>query len=146
MKRIPYYLMTLTSIAMLSSLTGCASMMSSKMPAGSVSMEQAYNGAISGSDDTTAKITGTTNAINLNQVRSRLQPVMVESNIQDTDIEANSINNQFPRLPNPNVVMYVYPHLAGTDPNQVPVPGYSTVFPMYDHVYYAMPGEVISGN
>lgn len=116
-------------------------MMSSKMPAGSVSMEQAYNGAISGTDDTTTK---TTNTINLNQARLSLQPVMLESNIQDTDTEANSINNQFPRLPNPNVVMYVYPHLAGTDPNQVPVPGYSTVFPMYDHVYYAMPGEIVA--
>ncbi len=31
------------------------------------------------------------------------------------------------------------PHLAGTDP--VPVPGYTTVFPLYQRVQYAMPGE-----
>ncbi|HGP4256684.1 TPA: TIGR03751 family conjugal transfer lipoprotein, partial [Pseudomonas aeruginosa] len=37
------------------------------------------------------------------------------------------------------LVMYVYPHLAGTDP--VPVPGYTTVFPLYQRVQYAMPGE-----
>ncbi|MFY0080265.1 TIGR03751 family conjugal transfer lipoprotein, partial [Acinetobacter baumannii] len=30
-------------------------------------------------------------------------------------------------------------HLAGTDP--VPVPGYTTVFPLYQRVQYAMPGE-----
>ncbi|WP_134563401.1 TIGR03751 family conjugal transfer lipoprotein, partial [Pseudomonas aeruginosa] len=41
--------------------------------------------------------------------------------------------------PNPDLVMYVFPHLAGTDP--VPVPGYSTVFPLYQRVQYAMPGE-----
>lgn len=49
------------------------------------------------------------------------------------------IYSQFKRLPNPDLVMYVFPHLAGTDP--VPVPGYSTVFPLYQRVQYALPGE-----
>lgn len=51
----------------------------------------------------------------------------------------NEINHQFHRLPNPDLVMYVFPHLAGSDP--VPVPGYSTVFPLYQRIQYAMPGE-----
>jgi len=51
----------------------------------------------------------------------------------------NEIYSQFQRLPNPDLVMYVFPHLAGSDP--VPVPGYSTVFPLYQRVQYAMPGE-----
>jgi conjugative transfer region lipoprotein (TIGR03751 family) len=51
----------------------------------------------------------------------------------------NEVYRQFHRLPNPDLVMYVYPHLAGTDP--VPVPGYTTVFPLYQRVQYAMPGE-----
>lgn len=51
----------------------------------------------------------------------------------------NEIERQFHRLPNPDLVMYVFPHLAGTDP--VPVPGYSTVFPLYQRVQYALPGE-----
>lgn len=51
----------------------------------------------------------------------------------------NEIVSQFQRLPNPDLVMYVFPHLAGTDP--VPVPGYSTVFPLYQRVQYALPGE-----
>lgn len=54
---------------------------------------------------------------------------------------ANAIRSQFPRLPNPDLVMYVYPHLAG-DGEQVPVPGYSTVFPLYQRRHYAQPGEV----
>ncbi|MBS7560164.1 TIGR03751 family conjugal transfer lipoprotein [Pseudomonas sp. RC4D1] len=49
------------------------------------------------------------------------------------------IHRQFHRLPNPDLLMYVFPHLAGTDP--VPVPGYTTVFPLYQRVQYAMPGE-----
>ncbi|QHF44057.1 conjugal transfer protein [Pseudomonas sp. S35] len=51
----------------------------------------------------------------------------------------NEVYRQFQRLPNPDLVMYVYPHIAGTDP--VPVPGYSTVFPLYQRIQYAMPGE-----
>jgi len=51
----------------------------------------------------------------------------------------NEITRLFKRLPNPDLVLFVFPHLAGTDP--VPVPGYSTVFPFYQRVQYAMPGE-----
>lgn len=49
----------------------------------------------------------------------------------------------FPRLPNPTLVMYVFPHLAGTE--RVPVPGYATTFTLYERVEYALPGEVPSG-
>ena len=53
--------------------------------------------------------------------------------------ETDALDQQFARLPNPDLVMYVFPHLsnAGT-----PVPGYVTVFPMYERVEYALPGEV----
>jgi conjugative transfer region lipoprotein (TIGR03751 family) len=44
----------------------------------------------------------------------------------------------FPRLANPTLVMYVFPHLAA---GGVGVPGYATLFPMYTHVIYALPGE-----
>lgn len=37
------------------------------------------------------------------------------------------------------MVLYVFPHLAGTE--AVPVPGYSTVFPFYRQAQYALPGE-----
>lgn len=56
-----------------------------------------------------------------------------------TSTARNEVYRQFQRLPNPDLVMYVYPHLAGTDP--APVPGYTTVFPLYQRVQYAMPGE-----
>ena len=51
----------------------------------------------------------------------------------------NEIDTIFPRLPNPSLVMYVFPHLASDE--QVPVPGYVTTFPMYERVEYALPGE-----
>lgn len=51
----------------------------------------------------------------------------------------DEIDTTFPRLPNPSLVMYVFPHLAGDE--QVPVPGYVTTFPLYERVEYASPGE-----
>ena len=52
----------------------------------------------------------------------------------------NEIDVLFPRLPNPTLVMYVFPHLSGD--THAPVPGYATAFPMYEQVEYALPGEV----
>lgn len=43
-------------------------------------------------------------------------------------------HNLFKRLLNPDVVLYVLPHRAG----QLPVPGYTTVFPLYERVHYQM--------
>jgi conjugative transfer region lipoprotein (TIGR03751 family) len=66
----------------------------------------------------------------------------------DADLEGytrtaeNEISGRFPRLPNPTLVMYVYPHLG---PGGAPIPGYSTTLPMYVGVEYAMPGESPSG-
>ncbi len=53
---------------------------------------------------------------------------------------ARELETRFPRLPNPTLVMYVYPHLSG--PERTPVPGYVTTFPFYARIEYALPGEV----
>ena len=60
-------------------------------------------------------------------------------NASYTRTAENEIDRQFQRLPDPDLLMYVFPHLTGTEP--VPVPGYSTVFPLYQRVQYALPGE-----
>lgn len=51
----------------------------------------------------------------------------------------NEIRALFPQVPNPSLVLFVFPHLAG--PEGVPVPGYATSFPMYEDIQYALPGE-----
>ena len=56
-----------------------------------------------------------------------------------TQQAANEIAQVFPLLPNPQMVMFVFPHLSAEG---APVPGYSTAFPMYAVDQYAMPGEV----
>ena len=56
-----------------------------------------------------------------------------------TQQAANEIEQVFPLLPNPQMVMFVFPHLSAEG---APVPGYTTAFPMYAVDHYAMPGEV----
>ena len=86
-------------------------------------------------------------SLELLDARLVLRRPLTDADVQDasavqaryTRTAQNEIYRQFHRLPNPDLVMYVFPHLAGTDP--VPVPGYSTVFPLYQRVQYALPGE-----
>ncbi|PJG84810.1 TIGR03751 family conjugal transfer lipoprotein [Conservatibacter flavescens] len=77
----------------------------------------------------------------------RIDPVnYISSNEQSayTRTAENEIKNLFPQLPNPDLIMYVYPHLS-TSGEPMPIPGYSTVIPFYGRVQYAQPGERTRG-
>lgn len=54
---------------------------------------------------------------------------------QVTRSASDEIEQLFPTLPNPTLVMYVYPHIV----DHMPVPGYSTAFPLYERVEFAEP-------
>jgi len=56
-----------------------------------------------------------------------------------TRYAADEIAQRFPLLPNPQMVLFVFPHLSA---DGAPVPAYSTAFPMYPVDRYALPGEV----
>lgn len=56
-----------------------------------------------------------------------------------TRTAGSELSVKFPRLPNPELVMYVFPHLTAKGR---PVPGYSTSFMMYETDHYALPGEI----
>lgn len=53
--------------------------------------------------------------------------------------QATETLNLFPTLPNPVLVMYVHPHLAGEE--GLPIPGYATAFTLYEKTHFALPGE-----
>jgi conjugative transfer region lipoprotein (TIGR03751 family) len=120
----------LTWISLLALLQGCAGDAQTLLPPGERDMQAIWNGATSG--HTT-----------LHEARLALRrPIHIEpAELQQpyTRSAANEIRSQFHRLPNPDLVLYVFPHLAGSE--QAPVPGYSTVFPFYRQVHYALPGE-----
>ena len=54
-----------------------------------------------------------------------------------TRTAANELEILFPLLPNPKIVLFVFPHIA----EEVPVPGYSTSFSLYEKDHYALPAE-----
>ena len=122
-------------------LGGCATSKDELLVHGDHTMLDVWN------EEAVGGASGTQAARQLLDARADLRRPLTEVDAQAatndnaayTRSAANEIYRQFHRLPNPDLVMYVFPHLAGTDP--VPVPGYTTVFPLYQRVQYAMPGE-----
>lgn len=123
----------LVSISLLAAgLGGCTSSKDSVLPQGGPTMLEIYeqHGADLGRDGA-----GGARA----QVRGRVGS-------EDADLygytrdAGSEIEQLFPRLPNPTLVMYVFPHLGEEG---APVPGYSTAVPMYERTEYALPGEIV---
>ena len=121
-------------------LGGCATSKDELLPHGEHDMLDIWNQETGGGSGPLA-------GRRLLDARQGLRRPLTEADVQAAPIDAasytrsaaNEIHRQFRRLPNPDLTMYVFPHLAGADP--VPVPGYSTVFPFYRRAPYALPGE-----
>ncbi|MCW5706953.1 TIGR03751 family conjugal transfer lipoprotein [Shinella sp.] len=128
-------------VAVALAVSGCASKKEKMLPHGDQTMLDIWNQETGG-----GARAGQGNRQLLDARQSLRRPLtradvmaMPAINTSYTRTAQNEIGRQFHRLPNPDLVMYVFPHLAGTDP--VPIPGYTTVFPLYHRVQYAMPGE-----
>ena len=124
-------------------LGGCASSKDELLPHGEHTMQDVWNQETGGGGGNTGHVA----TRSLLDARQSLRRPLTGADMQETPAvnsaytrsAANEIYRQFHRLPNPDLTMYVFPHLAGTDP--VPVPGYTTVFPLYRRAPYAMQGE-----
>ncbi len=116
-------------------LAGCSTSKEQLLPPGDSTMLDLWQQK-SGSPQMTAEARAVLRR-DLNDVERNAQPAVAESYSRDANSE---IQQQFPRLPNPDLVMYVFPHMTV---GNVPVPGYSTVFPFYSQVQYALPGELV---
>ena len=124
-------------------LTGCATSKEKLLPHGDNTMMDIWQQNAGDGGGSAGQVVGG----QLLDARQSLRRPLTDADVQAAPAEQmrytrtarNEVHRQFQRLPNPDLVMYVYPHLAGTDP--VPVPGYTTVFPLYQRVQYAMPGE-----
>lgn len=118
-------------------LAGCATTKEKVLPHGDATMRDLW-WQETGDDTTVRQLLDARQVLRRPLSEADVQ-AMLELNAAYTRTAQNEIYAQFKRLPNPDLVMYVFPHLAGSDP--VPIPGYSTVFPLYQRVQYAMPGE-----
>ena len=122
-------------------LTGCATSKEELLPHGNATMLDIWNanaGVSTGPGRPARQLLDARQSL-----RRPLTNADVQAGTRDnqayTRTAHNEINSQFHRLPNPDLVMYVFPHFSGTE--TVPVPGYSTVFSFFQRVQYAMPGE-----
>ena len=117
-------------------LAGCAGTKEAVLPQDGPSMQAIYEAHVEamGVDDSLS----VRRALNGRPVGDGDVDLAGYARTAHTELEA-----RFLRLPNPSLVMYVFPHLAGTE--RVPVPGYATTFPLYERVEYALPGEVPGG-
>lgn len=129
MRKLYWAMLGIASI----NLVGCASDKDTVLPAEGPDMKAIYDAHISG-----IGLSGREAA------RAALEgrpPQSAEADLGGYVRDAfNELDRHFPRLPNPTLVMYVFPHLAGEE--RVPVPGYATTFPLYTQVEYSLPGEL----
>ncbi|MFQ0972067.1 TIGR03751 family conjugal transfer lipoprotein [Gilliamella sp. BG3] len=128
-RKITIFLLTFGTALFL--LSGCSTSKEKMFPHSSETMSDIYN----------KKSGGGASQLFDNRLQLRREVDNLTQNVEvvtHTRTAEQEINNLFQRLPNPDLVMYVYPHLSD---GKVPVPGYSTVLPFYAEVQYAMPGE-----
>lgn len=120
-------LLTLAFLPLL--LTGCATSKNELLPPGDQDMKttwQSHSGGTQRLMDARATL------------RRPLTPVPATEQAAWSRTGENEVRSQFRRLPNPDMVMYLFPHMVA---GETPVPGYSTVFPLYIRTWYALPGE-----
>jgi conjugative transfer region lipoprotein (TIGR03751 family) len=101
------------------SLSACNSMSGNVVPDKGPTMEQVYD---------SMEITDATKKTKLHLANSQ------------TILPLHAVSSTFHKVPNPELKIYVYPHLAGKD--EVPVPGYYTAFNAYTQDHYALPNEL----
>jgi conjugative transfer region lipoprotein (TIGR03751 family) len=132
-----------TALLLAAALTGCATSKEALLTHGSATMLDIWNqntGGQLGASGANRELLDARQALRRPLIETDHTAVLA-GNANYTRTARTEIYRQFLRLPNPDLVMYVFPHLAGSQ--QVPVPGYCTVFPLHSRVEYAMPGERI---
>ncbi|HBC5065884.1 TPA: TIGR03751 family conjugal transfer lipoprotein [Proteus mirabilis] len=122
------------SLVMILLITGCNTSKEEILPAGNSTMRDIWQSKV-GEIKTEKR---QERAIQRGLLGSANPPshLVNKSDIQQAK---EHIQHHFPRLPNPDMVIYIYPHFVGSEPT--PIPSYSTVFPFYSKVQYALPNE-----
>lgn len=108
----------ISALIWISALTGCSHVVGNVVPEKGPTMEQVYDGMDS---------------------EKRIIAPPTHGYKESHNMSEHAVKRQFSKLENPELSMYVFPHLAGND--EVPVPGYYTQFNAYDRTYYALPME-----
>jgi conjugative transfer region lipoprotein (TIGR03751 family) len=114
-------LIRMTIISLISFLTACSSMSGNVVPQKGPSMEQVYDGML---DQREESFSG---------CRGKCYPA---NGSISTNVPIRRVSQEFRKIANPELRMYVFPHFALRD--EIPIPGYFTVFNAYERDHYAL--------
>lgn len=117
-------------IPIIALLCSCSSSIKKVIPDDAPSMEKIYNSFSGNYSDDISK-----------RKQLLLKRPATENHITGSPPDAQRIAHLFPSLPNPDLFMYVRPHVRGK--SGLPIPAYITRFTMYERNHYALPGEII---
>lgn len=123
---------TVLIVALTSIASGCATTKDELLPQSGPTMEEVYKQQVL-EDEAVER--------QLNSDQRPRRELERSEELHGYTREAHTeLQSMFPQLPNPTLVMFVYPHLSTE--SRLPVPGYSTSFQMYERTEYALPGEL----
>jgi len=109
-------------------LSACSSISGNVVPKSGPKMETVYDSM--GDQNNTNNLL---NKINMGQTHRSAPTWSLPEPSVGADLRVRPVRG-FHKIPNPELRMYIYPHLAGRD--QIPVPGYMTVFNVYEQDNY----------
>lgn len=136
-------------------MTGCATGDKDHiLPQAGPTMKEVYQRHFSGGDLNASSASGSEAQSSPAVLKASIKPYRpseqdAEFNAQPTntqtysDATMNDLQSTFPRLKNPTLVLYVFPHLSASGKH--PVPGYATAFSFYQSIEFALPGEPEAG-
>lgn len=112
--------------------TGCSSSLKKVTNENAPTMKEVYKNYIGAGDG----------AFENRKVELMRRPAVVEADLQlGLPPYPARLDHLYPRLPNPDLFMYVRPHAVGV--TGAPIPAYITRFSMYERQPYSLPGETL---
>ncbi len=109
---------------------GCTSHINKVIPQNLKTMDQIYDEKAT---------SGGAAAMRLRQAEIQARPIAAENYSTPLPPNIQQIQHLYPALPNPELFMYVRPHVVGD--SGAAIPAYFTRFTMYERTQYSMPGE-----
>jgi conjugative transfer region lipoprotein (TIGR03751 family) len=113
------------------------------VPHGGPSMEKIYDDMgkqqNAGNNQHTISTDDADHTDDLHKIRAQVRAATNYPRAFADSMPTSRFSHEFRKIPNPELKVYVYPHFAGND--EVPIPGYTTVFNSYDHDHYELPNE-----
>jgi len=134
---------------MVSLLSGCATGdKESILPQDGPSMKEVYQRHFSGTsnDANQSVFTPSIKPYRPAELPTEQQEKDQNQNLSSTPYTQSArqtLQQQFPRLKNPTLILHVFPHLSRDGHH--PVPGYATGFSFYETIEFALPGEPEAG-